>query len=100
MADTLKDASYQIRKAGFAYPIFPISKESIPIGQPLIRKGEMDLAWNYYASYLDEFVQRELVAKDKENEFTNTYKDPDEFCCLFVVDKEFTRFVFIPYPED
>jgi hypothetical protein len=100
VADTLKDASYQIRKAGFAYPIFPISKESIPIGQPLIRKGEMDLAWNYYASYLDEFVQRELVAKDKENEFTNTYKDPDEFCCLFVVDKEFTRFVFIPYPED
>jgi hypothetical protein len=85
VADTLKDASYQIRKAGFAYPIFPISKESIPIGQPLIRKGEMDLAWNYYASYLDEFVQRELVAKDKENEFTNTYKDPDEFCCLFLI---------------
>ncbi len=100
VADTLKDASYQIRKAGFAYPIFSISKDPIPIGQLLIRKGEMDLAWNYYVSFLDEFVQRELVAKDKENDFTNTYKDPDEFCCLFVVDKEFTRFVFIPYPED
>jgi hypothetical protein len=100
VADTLKEASYQIRKAGFAYPIFPLSKDSIPIGQLLIRKGEMDLAWNYSASYLDEFVQRELVAKDNENDFTNAYKDPDEFCCLFVVDKEFTRFVFIPYPED
>ena len=100
VADTLKEASYQIRKAGFAYPIFPVSKDSIPIGQPLIRKGEMDLAWNYYASFLDEFVQRELVAKDKEADFTNTYKDPDEFCCLFVVDKDFTNFVFIPYPED
>jgi hypothetical protein len=100
VADTLKEASYQIRKAGFAYPIFSISKDSIPIGQLLVGKGEMDLAWNYYASFLDEFVQRELVAKDKANDFMITYKDPDEFCCLFVVDKEFTRFVFIPYPED
>lgn len=100
VADTLKEASYQIRKAGFSYPIFPIAKDSLPIGQLLVRIGEMDLEWNYYASFLDEFVQRELVAKDKENDFTATYKDPDEFCCLFVVDKEFTRFVFIPYPED
>ena len=29
-----------------------------------------------------------------------TYKDADEFCCLFVLDKEFTNFVFVPYPED
>ena len=27
-------------------------------------------------------------------------KDPDEFCCLFVVDQQFTNFVFIPFPED
>ena len=100
VADTLKEASYQIRKAGFSFPIFAISKDSIPIGQLLDAKGEMDLAWNYYASFLDEFVQRELIAKDRENDFTETYKEPDEFCCLFVVDKEFTRFVFIPYPED
>ena len=100
VADTLKEASYQIRKAGFDYPIFSISKDSIPIGRLLVAKGEMDLEWNYYASFLDEFVQRELVAKDKVNDFTSAYKDPDEFCCLFVVDKDFTRFVFIPYPED
>jgi hypothetical protein len=100
VADTLKEASYQIRKAGFAYPIFSISKESIPVGQILIKKKDLGLAWNYYASFLDEFVQRELVAKDKEEAFTSTYKDPDEFCCLFVIDQEFTSFVFIPYPED
>jgi hypothetical protein len=100
VADTLKEASYQIRKAGFNYPIFAISKDSIPIGQLLIDKLSLEIDWNYFASFLDEFVQRELVAKDKEEEFVQAYKDPDEFCCLFVVDKEFTRFVFIPYPED
>jgi hypothetical protein len=100
VADTLKEASYQIRKAGFDIPIFPISRENIPIGQLLMPKEKLGLDWNYYASFLDEFVQRELVGKDKIEDFKSTYKDPDEFCCLFVVDKEFTNFVFIPYPED
>lgn len=100
VADTLKEASYQIRKAGFDYPIFPISKQEIPIGQLLVGGEELSLTWNYYASFLNEFTQRELVGKDKEEQFIENYKDPDEFCCLFVVDKEFTNFVFIPYPED
>jgi hypothetical protein len=100
VADTLKEASYQIRKAGFAYPIFPISQEDQPIGRLLVGQGELQLDWSYFASFLDEFVQRELVAKEKEEDFKNTYKDPDEFCCLFVIDKAFTRFVFIPYPVD
>ncbi len=100
VADTLKEASYQIRKAGFDVPIFAISKGDIPIGQLLISKHDLELNWNYYASFLDEFMQRELVAKDKEQEFKDTYKDPDEFCCLFVVDQAFTNFVYIPYPED
>jgi hypothetical protein len=100
VADTLKEASYQIRKAGFDFPIFPISHEAIPIGQLLIPKDNLGLSWNYFASFLDEFVQRELVGKEKTEDFKSTYKDPDEFCCLFVVDREFTNFVFIPYPED
>lgn len=100
VADTLKEASYQIRKGGFEFPIFPICMDQQPIGQLLLGKEELGLKWNYYASFLDEFVQRELVAKDKEEDFKKTYKDPDEFCSLFVIDREFTRFVFIPYPED
>ncbi|HNR74069.1 MAG: hypothetical protein UZ12_BCD005001210 [Bacteroidetes bacterium OLB12] len=100
VADTLKEASYQIRKAGFEFPIFPISKEKLPIGQVLIPGGPLNLEWNYYASFLDEFLQRELVAPDKVEDFKNAYKDPDEFCCLFVVDQDFASFVYIPFPED
>lgn len=100
VSDTMKEASYQIRKAGFEFPIFPISKSDLPIGQLLIPKGPLHLTWNYYASFLDEFIQRELIATDKEEEFKNNYKDPDEFCCLFVVDEAFTSFVYIPFPED
>lgn len=101
VSDTLKEASYQIRKRQFSdYPIFPISKIDLPIGQMLIGKEELAINWNYNASYLDEFVQREIVSEEKVEDFKKTYKDPDEFCCLFVVDNDFTNFLFIPYPID
>ena len=101
VAETLKEASYQIRKRGFSdYPIFAISKGNIPIGQLLLGREDLATTWNYHASYMDEFVQRGLIDKNKEEEFKKTFKDPDEFCCLFVVDLDFTKFTFIPYPED
>lgn len=99
ISETLKDASYQIRVRKFSdYPVFPVSKLDIPIGQLLIGKRELALEWNFYASYLDEFIQRKLV--ENEEGFKAAYKNPEEFCCLFVVDQEFTKFLFIPYPED
>ncbi|HEY9005946.1 MAG TPA: hypothetical protein VIM75_07425 [Ohtaekwangia sp.] len=100
VSDALKEASYQIRKAGFEYPIFPICKEAQPIGQLLFDQIQNGTDWNYFASFLDEFLQRGIIEKDKLEDFKSAYKDPDEFCCLFVVDKEFTNFLFIPYPED
>jgi hypothetical protein len=99
VAETLKEASYQVRKRGFSdYPIFPIAKIVQPVGQLLINKLDLNLKWNYYISYLDEFIQRKLV--EDTDTFRQAYKDADEFCCLFVIDEEFTNFVFIPYPED
>lgn len=101
VSETLREASYAIRQRGFSdYPIFPIAKFELPIGQLLIGQQDMAVQWNYNASYLDEFVQRDIVAKDAVEDFKQSYKDPDEFCCLFVVDNDFTRFVFIPYPEE
>lgn len=102
VCDTLKEASYHIRDREFSkYPIFPIQKFEIPpIGQLLVAKEEVGAKWNYNASFLDEFIQRELVTKEKEQEFIANFKDPNEFCCLFVIDGDFNRFIFIPYPED
>jgi len=99
VADMLKESAYQVKTRGFsAYPIFPISKEVSPIGQILYEKENLKTDWNYYITYLDEFVQRQII--DKEEEFKKHFKDPEEFCCLFVIDGESTDFVFIPYPID
>ncbi len=101
ISDILKEASYQVRSRKFSqYPIFPISKEAQPIGKLLLGMQDKALDWNYFITYLDEFIQRKLIDEELVEEFKINYKDPDEFCCLFVIDKEFTSFVYIPYPID
>jgi hypothetical protein len=101
ISDQVKEASYQIRKRGFSdFPIFLITKSDIPIGQLLFKDKEVGTTWSYFVTYLDEFVQRNIIANDRLDLFKASYKDPDEFCCLFVIDGEFNSFVYIPYPVD
>ena len=101
VSDYIKEASYQIRKRGYSdFPIFLISKTDISIGQLLYKKDEVGTDWNYFVTYLDEFIERKIIDKEKVAEFRDSYKNPDEFCCLFVIDGQFTKFVFMPYPED
>jgi len=101
ISENLKEAAYQVRKRKFSeFPIFPISKEEQPIGQLFLSRKEKSIDWNYYITYLDEFIQRKLIKEDGVEQFKAAYKDPDEFCCLFVVDEAFTKFLYIPYPNE
>ena len=101
VADQLKEASYQIRTRGFStYPVFVASKKDLPVGQLLFAEGDLGNTFTYRASMFDEFVQRELIGEDSYDLWQENYKNPDEYCCLFVVIGEFTGFVYIPYPED
>jgi hypothetical protein len=101
VADKLKEASYLIMKqGGYSHPVFLVAKVPLSVGALLIEQGEADNQWYYYAAYLDLLIQCGLVAKDKAATFHSTYKNPDEFCCLLVVDTDFVRFVYIPYPEE
>ncbi|MDO6390428.1 hypothetical protein Q4E40_09840 [Pontibacter sp. BT731] len=102
VAETLREASYQVRKRNISkYPIFVFARTEVPVGSLFLAKEELALEWNINASYLEDFVKHRLVDEERVADFAAAYKDPDEFCCLFVVDGEnFTNFVFIPYPED
>lgn len=101
VADKLREASYLIRKRGkYAYPVFLIAKVPIAIGALLIDKHTVNNEWYYYAAYLDVLVQCGIIAKDKRAAFQSTYKDPDTFCCLLVIDDRGTHFIYVPYPEE
>lgn len=101
VSDTLLEASAQVRKLDISeYPIFVFAKREVPLGALLVNADELNLEWHVFASYLELFVQQGLVGAEGVGNFQETYKDPDEFCCLFVLDETFTKFVFVPYPED
>ena len=63
-------------------------------------QGDFRKTYSLDLESFDEFLQRGIIVPDKTEDFKDAYKDPDEFCCLFVIDLQFTNFVFIPYPED
>ena len=101
VSDTLLEASAQIRKRDISkHPIFVFARQEVALGGLLINADELNLEWHVFASYLELFVQQGIVGPDGIEAFQQTYKDPDEFCCLFVLDEEFTNFVYVPYPED
>ena len=101
VADQLKEASYQIRARKLSlHPIFTTSREPIAIGSSLFAANDMGNSWYYGVSSVEEFLQRGLITEDNIEHFEKSYRDPDEFCCLFVVDKEFINFVYIPFPEE
>ena len=59
VSDHLKEASYQIRQRKFSkFPVFIISKETIPLGSLLYEKNHMNNEWTYHASFAEEFVEQ------------------------------------------
>ena len=102
VCDSLKEAAYQIKKRAFSdFPIFVCSQRPIEIGQILIGVGELNNnTWNYHAAMLEEFIQRKLIAEENVELFMQSFKDIEEYACLFVVDGQFTNFVIIPYPDE
>jgi hypothetical protein len=101
VSDQIKEASYQIRKRGFSdFPIFAMSHVDAEIGVLLIGREELENKWNYRASMLQEFVDRKLIGEESIELFKENYRNPEEFCCLFVIYNDFAGFIFVPYPED
>ena len=101
VAEKLQEASYLFRtKGNYTHPVFVVSQTPLSVGALLIEKGALGNEWNYYAAYADLLVQYQLIAADKLDAFKDTYKQPDEFCCLLVVDATFVNFLYIPYPVD
>jgi hypothetical protein len=103
VADKLRESSYIIReRGGYEFPVFILSFIPIELGILLINVDELQNQGYYYATYLDALVQAQLISPDKATDFQAAYKDPDEFCCLLVIDpaQGFAKFLYIPYPVD
>ena len=100
VADQLKIATSKIISKKFSrYPIIIMSKSDISFGTLFIKENEIsENNWNYYASYLELLTNKKIISN--LDHFKKNYKNPEEFCCLLVVFKNYSKIIYIPYPED
>jgi hypothetical protein len=102
VSDHLKEASYQIKSRKYSeFPIFIATVSDVPLlGDTLFYKEDFGTHYEYKASFIEEFLQRDIVGKESEGLFKENYRDSEEYCCLFVMDGKFASFVYIPFPDD
>ncbi|POY39337.1 hypothetical protein C3K47_02225 [Solitalea longa] len=79
------------------FPIFVAHQHEVSLGQTILNRNELKTSWNINASTLEEFTEKNIIAKERQEYFVNNFKDPKTFMCLFVVVPEGANFVFYPY---
>lgn len=79
------------------YPVFIAAQDHVDIGKPVFDRDEVQLNWFFFASVLEDFVKRGIVARDRIRQFKRAYDDPMEKACILVLTPEDIRFIFVPY---
>ncbi len=101
VSDHLKESSYQIRKRDFSkYPVFVLSENEIDLGILLFDKPDFKTVYQYRANFLEDFIQRGMIGEESRDLFIENYRDPEEYCCLFVIDGDFAGFIYLPFPNE
>lgn len=101
VSEHLKEASYQIIKRKFSEnPIFILTENPVEIGATLFQQNDFKTTYEYRASFLEEFISRNMIGEESVEFFKENYKDPEEYCCLFVIDQAFAGFIYLPFPND
>lgn len=101
VGDSLKVIAERVITEGISeFPVFIASQEWVDLGKPIFDRDSVQLNWFFSASILEDFVRRDIVKTDKVKGFKQTYGDPLERACVFVVTPEVQQFVFVPYDVD
>lgn len=79
------------------YPIFIATQEKAGIGKLVINKNELDIQWSFYASHLEDFVNKKIIELDKVDAFIELYKENIGCLSLFVIMGDDFSFIFLPY---
>lgn len=82
------------------FPVYVATQNDSGPGRPFLSKEMYHLNWNYRASVLEEFVKLKIVERDKLDDFRETFGDPEERACIFLMLPNEGGFVFIPYQID
>ena len=100
VGEQLKEVALAVMNEGISdYPVFIASHQWMDIGKPVFDRDEFQTNWFFFASIIEDFVKRKIVLQEHLKAFKSTYGDPAEKACIFLIDKEEARFIFVPYSD-
>lgn len=96
--ESIHEVAIEIMAEGIsANPIFVAHQHELKLGEVILDRNELNTEWSIHASTIDEFIEKGIIKKELKDRFLTTYKNPDEFMCVFVVVPEGANFVYYPY---
>jgi L-cysteine desulfidase len=99
--ESIREIAIEIMVEGLSkYPIFIAHQHDLKLGELILDRHDLNSEWSIHASTLEEFMERGVIKKELEQRFIDTYKNPNNYMCVFVVVPEGANFVFFPYVKD
>ncbi len=79
------------------YPIMVAHQQELELGIPIVTREKFPLgSWDIHASTLEEFVSKQIIKDEKIQNFRATFKNTDQFICVFTLSELGANFVFLP----
>jgi hypothetical protein len=99
--ESIREIAVEIMVEGLSkYPIFIAHQHDLKLGELILDRHELNSEWTIHASTLEEFLERGVIKAELKQRFIDTYKNPRDFMCVFVVVPDGANFVFFPYVKD
>jgi hypothetical protein len=96
--DSIHEVAVEIMMEGLSsYPIFIAHQHELKLGEVILDRNDLNSEWSIHASTLEEFTERGVIKPELKDRFINSYKNPNDFMCVFVVVPEGANFVYFPY---
>lgn len=98
--ESIHEVAIEIMVEGLSrYPIFVAHQHEVKLGEMILDRYDLNTEWTIQASTLEEFMEKGIVKKELRERFMKTYKNPDEYMCIFVIVPEGANFVYYPYQK-
>ncbi|MDN3551408.1 hypothetical protein [Mucilaginibacter aquaedulcis] len=98
--ESIHEVAVEIMMEGLSsYPIFIAHQHELKLGEVILDRNDLNSEWSIHASTLEEFEERGVIKPELKDRFINSYKNPNEYMCVFVVVPEGANFVYFPYAK-
>lgn len=100
--DYLQGLAREILDSGLSkYPVFVAYQSAqAQIGKQVLSHDGLGTRWSVNVSIMEEFIKRNILEMDQWPEFKKTYKDPESFACVFLMDGSQAHFLYLPYHSE